>query len=348
MEIFVYRKDAERVEEGFSAKELPLLLAENENVVWVDFLGESEEQNAEAKRIMLDIFHFHPLTVEDCFETRNQPKVEGFLDYVYLIVHGIRPGETGPGNFVTKELDAFLGENFVVTYHTERFRSIKSVKQQIRTSNFTCKRGSAYLLHQILDNIVDLYMPIVDDFDDSINELEERVFDMKQANNSILEEIMDLRRSVARLRRISSRQLEVLYRISHGEFPQIPENILPFFRDVHDHLLRISDLSESYRDLVSSLFDIHFSVMSNKNNDVMKTLTVMSSIILPLTLIAGIYGMNFEYMPELKSPMGYFMTLAAMGSITILLLVYFWRRGWIFQRSETVELTPTKTDDDLS
>ena len=147
------------------------------------------------------------------------------------------------------------------------------------------------------------------------------------------------------MRRISARQLEVFYRISHGEFPQIPEHILPFFRDVHDHLLRISDLSEGYRDLVSSLFDIHFSVMSNRSNEVMKTLTILSSIILPLSLIAGIYGMNFEYMPELKSPVGYFMTLGAMGLITILLLVYFWRRGWIFQGESVAEL-PSRKDEE--
>lgn len=347
MEIFVYRPDAEKIEEGFTAEDLPELLEDENSVVWVDFLGETEEQNAEAKRILLDVFHFHPLTVEDCFETRNQPKIEAFPRYLYFIVHGIRPGETGPANFVTKELDGFLGENFVVTYHTDRFRSIKEVKQQIRTSTFSCSRGAAYLLHQILDQIVDLYMPIVDDFDIAINDLEERAFDMKRANNAILEEIMDLRRSVARLRRISARQLDVLYRISHGEFPQIPEHILPFFRDVHDHLVRISDLAESYRDLVSGLFDIHFSVVANRTNDVMKTLAVLSSIMLPLSLIAGIYGMNFDHMPELKTSYGYFMTLGVMVVVAILLLVYFWRRGWIFQGSEevTAPKDESKTDE---
>jgi magnesium transporter len=196
-------------------------------------------------------------------------------------------------------------------------------------------------MHQILDHIVDLYMPVVDDFDAEINQLEDRVFQMTKSNTAILEDVMDLRRSVARLRRISARQLEVLYRISHGEFPQIPENVLPFFRDVHDHLLRISDLSESYRDLVGSLFDIHFSVVANRTNDVMKTLAVLSAIILPLSLIAGIYGMNFEYMPELKSPVGYFATLAVMALIGIVLMIYFWRRGWIFQREE-IEIPPRK------
>jgi magnesium transporter len=337
MEIFVYKPNAARVEEGFTADDLPDLLDDKNNVVWVDFLGETPEQVEEAKAVLLNVFKFHYLTVEDCIETRNQPKVEAFPNYIYFIVHGIKPGETGPGNFVTKELDGYLGENFVVTFHDQRFRSIKAVKQQIRASQFACTRGPAYLLHQILDNIVDLYMPIVDDFDLEITDLEERVFDMKKSDNAILEEVMNLRRSVMRLRRISARQLEVLYRISHGEFPQIPEHILPYFRDVHDHLQRISDLSESYRDLVSSLFDIHFSVVANRNNDVMKTLTVLSSIILPLSLIAGIYGMNFENMPELKSPYGYFATLALMVAVAIILLVYFWRRGWIFQRESIPE-----------
>lgn len=339
MEIFVYRKSAERVEEGFAAEELPALLAEKDNVVWVDFLAETAEQIEQARTILLDDFKFHHLTVEDCIETRNQPKIEAFPDYFYFIVHGVKPGETGPNNFVTKELDGYLGPNYVVTFHTERFRSIKTVKQRIRSSPFACQRGAAYLLHQILDELVDLYMPMVDDFDTAINSLEDRVFDMKKTSTAILEEIMDLRRAVARLRRISARQLDVLYRISHGEFSQIPENILPFYRDVHDHLQRISDLSENYRDLVSGLFDIHFAVVSNRTNDVMKTLAVVSAIILPLSLIAGIYGMNFDNMPELKTQNGYFLTLGIMLIVTIGLLFYFWWQGWIFQKEEKISPT---------
>ncbi len=334
MEIFVYRKGSDHVEEGFTAEELPALLENKDDVVWVDFLAENAEQIERAKNLLIDVFEFHHLTVEDCIETRNQPKVEAFPNYIYFIVHGVKPGETGPNNFVTKELDGYLGPNYVVTFHTERFRSIKTVKQRIRSSSFACQRGAAYLLHQILDELVDLYMPMVDDFDVAINLLEDRVFDMKKTSNALLEEIMDLRRAVARLRRISARQLDVLYRISHGEFPQIPENILPFYRDVHDHLQRISDLSENYRDLVSGLFDIHFAVVANRTNDVMKTLAVVSAIILPLSLIAGIYGMNFENMPELRSANGYFVTLGVMVFVTALLLFYFWRRGWIFQKNE--------------
>ena len=349
MEVFLFRKGNEKVEEGFTRDDLPGLLADQNNVVWVDLQGENDDQVEEAKEILIDIFSFHPLTIEDCVEIRNQPKIEGFSRYLFLIVHGIKPGETGPANFATKELDAFLGPNYVVTFHVERFRSIKQVKQQLRSTTFICDRGAAYLLHAILDEIVDLYMPIIDDFDDAINSLEERVFDVRQTSNTVLGEIMDLRRSAARLRRISARQLEVLHRLSIGEFEQIPEKIIPFYRDVHDHLVRISDISEGYRDLVGSLFDMHFSVVATKTNDVMKTLAVLSAIILPLSLIAGIYGMNFEHMPELKSPTGYFVVLGVMALITVVLLIYFWQRGWIFQRdAEIVAKSSVSKDESLN
>lgn len=346
MQIFLYRKGASKVEEGFSRDELPGLIADESNVVWVDLRGETPEHVEEAKDVLLNVFKFHKLTVEDCVETRNQPKAEAFEEYLYFIVHGVRPGQTSSANFSTKELDGYLGPNYVVTFHVERFYSIKVVKEQIRSSTFVMQRGAAYLLHHILDELVDLYMPIVDDFDRAINEYESRVFDMKNASNAVLGDIMDLRRSVARLRRISTRQLEVLNEISHGEYPQIPENILPFYRDVHDHLVRITDLAEGYRDLVSGLFDIHFSVVATRANDVMKTLAVVSAIILPLSLIAGIYGMNFENMPELHSQNGYYLTMAAMAVLAIGLLFYFWRKGWIFARDEEVVPPPCVHPDD--
>lgn len=334
LEIFVYRTGAEAIEEGFAPEDLPELLADEQNIVWVDLRGETPEEVEGTRKILLDVFKFNPLSVEDCIETRTQPKIEGFPEYLYLIVHGIKPEETSPTNFVTKDLDAFLGRNYVVTFHRQRFRSIRDVKHQIRKSPFAFQRGAAYVLHQILDHIVDYYMPIVEDFDKVIGRLEGRIFDMRRMDNAVLEDLMDLRRAVARLRRISTRQLEVLYRISHGEFPQIPETILPFFRDVHDHLQRTSDLAENFRELVSGLFDIHFSVVANRTNDVMKTLAVVSAIILPLSLIAGIYGMNFEYMPELRTRNGYFVTLGLMALLAVGLLFYFWKRGWIFQGDE--------------
>ena len=327
MEIFAYKKGSGELREDVQKSELPSLLSDPESLIWVDLDVRDKGELKQAERIYSDVFEFHHLTMEDCREERNQPKVEEFSDYLFFIVHGIKP-QSKSSNFVTKELDGYLGNNFVVTNRNESFRSIDEVKQHIRNVPTILDRGAAFLLHQILDRLVDNYMPIVDDYDTAINELEDRVYLMESSENEILEEIMDLRRSVARLKRISTRQLDVLYRISHGEFPQIPETILPFYRDVHDHLLRISDMAESYRDLVSGLFEIHFSVTASKTNDVMKFLALISATMLPLTLLSGIYGMNFENMPFLHTDYGYFITLGLMVFIVVCLLFYFWRKGW--------------------
>jgi magnesium transporter len=329
MEIFVYRPTADRVEENFTTKDLQSLLANPEHVVWVDM----EFPGAEEEKIMAEIFNFHPLSIEDAVLTRNNPKVESFPNYLFFIVHGIK-NETASHNFVTKELDGFLGKNFVVTYHHENFRSIDVIKNQIRNNPYACSRGADYLLHQILDQIVDFYIPVVDDFDNAVNELEERVLNLKKDDRRILEGIMDLKRSVNRLLRISSKQLNVIYRLGHGEFPLISEPVLPFFRDVYDHLQKVSEMAENYRDLVNGLLDIHFSVVASRTNDVMKIMTIFSAIMLPRSLIAGLYGMNFENMPELKTTYGYFIVLGVMLLVALVLLYYFWRKGWIFESEE--------------
>lgn len=325
MEIYLYRKNGHQVEKGVSPADLPELLKDKTNLIWVDM----ERPGKKEEDVLSDIFNFHPLTIEDARETRNQPKVEVFPDYLFFIVHGVRPGQTQSNNFTTKELDGYIGANYVVTYHHENFYSIDNVKRQVCSSPFICKRGPSYLLNRILDELVDLYMPVIDDYDSSINEMEERIFRMKRGSNEMLSEIMGLRRSVARLRRISSKQLDVLYKFAHGDFPFIDAEDLPFYRDVYDHLQRITDLSEGYRDLVGGLMDIHFNVIATRTNDVMKVLAVFSAIMLPLSLIAGIYGMNFENMPELHSPYGYFFTLGLMLVVGGGLFIYFWRQGWI-------------------
>ncbi len=342
MEICVYQNGEEEVGNDYSRQDLTKLLAEKKNLVWVDFDIRNEADRIEADEILHNVFHFHPLAIEDAHETRNQPKLEVFANYLFFIVHGVKT-ETNTENFVTKELDGFLGENFLVTYHNEPFRSINKLKDHLKDSPFICTRGSEYLLHQILDELVDLYLPVVDEFDVAIDKLEERIFRLKRGNNKILEEIMDLKRAVARLRRISSKQLEVLYKMSHNESRFIDDSIQPFFRDIYDHLQRISDLSESYRDLVSGLLDIHFSVIANKTNDVMKVMAIFSAIMLPLSLIAGIYGMNFDYMPELKTRLGYFVVLGFMFLVAAGLIIYFWRKGWI--GTEDLEEIPEDEDE---
>ena len=334
MEILVYHPGTPKVEEGFTAAQLPELLKDEQSVIWIDMAQPTKAD----EDVLLNVFHFHPLTVEDCRENRHYPKVEEFPGYLYLIVHGVR-ADTSPDHFNTIELDAFLGQNYVITYHHDEFRSIDNVKKLIHTTPIICQRGAAFLLHQILDQIVDYYSPVLDDFDERIDQLESNIFGLKRPNNSILEDIMDLKRGVLRLRRISAKQREVLLRMSRGEFPLIDAQILPFFRDVHDHIVRVTDLAESYRDLISGSLEAYLSVVSNRMNEIMKVLTIFSAIMLPLTFIAGVYGMNFDNMPELHSHFGYYTVWAIMIVVAVGMLYLFWRAGWI-GRSE-----PRKRDE---
>jgi magnesium transporter len=324
MEIFVYREGEAKVASGFTVEQLPELLKEEKSVVWVDMLEPTEADD----RILLDVFHFHPLTVEDCRENRHYPKIEEFPDYLYFIVHGVTANTT-PDRFNTIELDGFLGPNYVITYHHEMFRSISNVKKQLTTSPVACQRGPAFLMHQILDQIVDYYSPVLDDFDERIDELEDNIFSLKQPNNAILEDIMDLKRSVLRLRRISAKQMDIFYRMSRGEVHLIPQGMLPFYRDIYDHLIRVTDLAENYRDLLSGALEAYLSVVSNRMNEIMKVLTIFSAIMLPLTFIAGLYGMNFDNLPELHWAYSYFVVLGLMLIVAVGMLYMFWRKGWI-------------------
>ena len=324
MEILVYRQGEAKIEEGLDVAQLPELLKDERVIVWINMAQPTKAD----EDVLLNVFKFHPLTVEDCRENRHYPKVEEFPGYLYLIVHGVR-ADTSPDHFNTIELDAFLGPNYVITYHHDEFRSIENVKQLLRTSPILCQRGAAFLLHQILDQIVDYYSPVLDDFDERIDQLEADIFHLKSPSNSILEDIMDLKRGVLRLRRISAKQREVLLRMSRGEFPLIDQQVLPFYRDVHDHIVRVTDLAESYRDLISGSLEAYLSVVSNRMNEIMKVLTIFSAIMLPLTFIAGVYGMNFEYMPELHSRYGYYTVWGIMIVVAVGMLFLFWKRGWI-------------------
>lgn len=335
MEILVYRKGIPRIQEHFTAADLPELLKDESAVIWIDM----ESPTADDEQILLDVFKFHPLTVEDCRENRHYPKIEEFDGYIYFIVHGVT-ADISPDRFNTIELDGFLGPNYVITYHHAMFRSINNVKQLLRTTPIACQRGPAFLLHQILDQIVDFYSPVLDDFDDRIDRLEQDIFALKRPNSEILTDIMALKRSVLRLRRISGKQMDILHRMSRGEFVLIPNDMRPFYRDVYDHLIRVVDLSESYRDLISGSLDAYLSVVSNRMNEIMKVLTIFSAIMLPLTFIAGVYGMNFDNMPELHSRYGYFAVIVVMLVVAVGMLMFFKRRGWIGGGSSREEETP--------
>jgi magnesium transporter len=195
-------------------------------------------------------------------------------------------------------------------------------------------KGPSVIAHMLLDHAVDRYLPVVDQLDKDLAALEDET--LKRAGTRrgppVLRSILRFKRMLLELRRMSIHQREILLRIARGEFDEIPKDGVPFFRDVYDHFLRINDQIDGYRDLVSGTLDAYLSVQSNRMNEIMKTLTVISTVMLPITFIAGVYGMNFDHMPELHWAGGYPYALALMASVTIATLWWFRKKGWVGNR----------------
>lgn len=321
IEFFVYTKK-EGVRRYDDAALLPGFLKDDESAVWADFEAPTDSEN----EILSSVFNFHPLAIEDCITESHLPKLDDYGDYLFLVVHGARRGETA-GTFNTIEVNFFVGKRFLVTFHREHLKSIDKTKKRSQLNVLPLSKGLDFLLYEIMDTLVDNYFPILDYFDEAIEELEEEAFD--NPTRSTLDRIFALKRDVTALRRITGPQREIFNRLSRDPFAVISRRAAPYFRDVYDHLYRISDLSDSYKELSASLMEAYLMVVSNRLNEVIKVLTLLATIMLPLTVITGIYGMNFKFMPELQWKYGYFAVLGLMAGVAFGLLYFFRRRKWI-------------------
>ena len=305
-----------------AVERLPELLADAEVRVWVDISGPIDEQS---QRVVGDIFHFHPLAVEDCFAERERPKIESYEGYLYCITHGMSPTSNAEDHDIV-ELDAFLGERYLVTYHAKDSRSVESVSQLVRRSSEPLRRGPAALLQAILDRQVDGIEPVLDDFEERLGDLEERV--LLKARGEDLVGLLAMRRNILYLRRWISLQRDVVLRLARQEFNLVSPADALHFRDTHDHLARFTELLETYRELTNSVQEAYLSVINNRLSENMRYLTLFSAVLLPLGLITGIYGMNFEFMPGLHNRWGFVLALLSMGVTTALVLWFFRRKGW--------------------
>ncbi len=321
LEYFVFSK-----KEGFRSHKDPALLLgflkDEEELVWADFEAPTDSEN----ELLTSVFNFHPLAIEDCVAESHLPKVDDYEEYLFLVVHGARLSDT-PGTFNTVEANFFIGKRFLVTYHREHSRAIEITKRRSQRNTLALSKGVDFLLYELMDSLVDNYFPILDHFDEVIEELEHEA--IHNPTRSTLDRIFSLKRDVTALRRITGPQRDLFNRLSRDRFAVISRRAAPYFRDVYDHLYRISDLSDSYKDLSGGLMEAYLMVVSNRLNEVIKVLTVLSAIMLPLTLITGIYGMNFTNMPELNSRYGYYGVLGVMGAVAFGLLYFFRRRKWI-------------------
>ncbi|TAE31918.1 MAG: magnesium and cobalt transport protein CorA [Candidatus Kapaibacterium sp.] len=313
--------------------------------IWVDMTNPTE---SEEETVLIQMFLFHHLAVEDCQRERIQPeqgdhfpKVEDYNDYLYIIfnpvdiplgarIHAISDDDEEPPlsiNFRTRQLNAFLGLNYIVTHHYEPSIAVEYTLQMCWKNQAILGRGPDYLFHIVVDQIVDQYTPVMEYFDEVLEEAENRI--LANNNSELLIQILGLKKAMQRFKRITTYQREILSRLARGEFELVSIEEMVYYRNVHDHLVRIVDVAESYRDIINGLVDAHLSVMSNRMNQVMKVLTMMSTVFLPLTLITGVYGMNFEFMPELHWKYGYLMVWVTLGTVFSSMLFFFKRKGWL-------------------
>jgi magnesium transporter len=242
-------------------------------------------------------------------------------------VHGIR-FDAPTEEFVTRELDIFLSPTYLVTHHKGPMRSITALRDQCGKGLQTgIPKGTAFLLHAILDQMFEHYFPSLDAIEDQIQMLQVECFE--RPSTETLEKVFALRRDVMMLRRITLPQREIMHRLARGDYPGINDKVALYFRDIYDNLYRIVDAAMQYQDLVQSTMDAYLSSVNNRLNETMKRLTVISALLMPLTVITGIYGMNFEFMPELHWRYGYVAVLAVMASLSAVLIYWFKKKQWI-------------------
>ena len=298
------------------------LAPESGTVVWVDF--ESPDDNE--TKFLTDTFRFHELAVEDAIAEVHHPKIESYDGMLYLILHGIVAHTTKQG-FETLDVDFFLGTHFLVTVHYHPSRSISAEKEVLRRHPALLAEGPCSLLHRLVDRLVDHYGPEVDALEDRLEALEQEVF---AGHSHPIRDLLRLKSDIASLRRVTLPQRDALSRLARREFAEIPDQLAYRFRDVYDHLVRLSDEAIFLQDRVTGLLDAYLSMQSNRLNQVMKVLTVIATIFMPLTVLASLYGMNVD-LPHLPGGDGaqFWWVLAIMLTMSAGMLWVFRRMKWL-------------------
>jgi len=292
-------------------------------VVWVDLAAPSIPESL----ILSDTFAFHPLSVEDAMSALQFPKVEAYDGYLYIILHGIAY-QAHERCFDTHDIDFFLGQTYLVTVHDGHSMSIADLREHATRNPKILSDGPVALLHRIVDAMVDRYRPEVDKLEDRLDDLEKAIFE--DPKPALAKAILDEKRQVARLRRIITPQRDVIARLARRDFVDISTEMSFRFRDIYDHLVRVADDAIMFQDRITGMLDAHLSNVSNRLNEVMKVLTVVATIFMPLTLLTGIWGMNVP-LPRFPGSQAaqFWWVFGIMTAVVIAMLMVFRRRRWI-------------------
>ncbi len=287
--------------------------------LWIDVY----DITAKESQILQKAFKLHPVTVEDIENPNTRIKVEDFVDYLFCIFYGCQKKK----GIELVELDFILGRNYIITNHKAELESFEKLKKNKKKLGRLLKNGTDFILHQLIDIEIDNFFPVLEEIDDEIEDLEEAV--TKKASPGHMSKILDLKRQIISIKKTILPQREKLSFLARKGYRFISDKSIPYFRDVYDHSIRVYDLLDNQREAISNTFDVYMSSVSNNMNEVMKVLTVFASIFIPLTFIAGVYGMNFRYMPELEWRAGYFVVWGVMIVVGVSMLAYFKKKNWI-------------------
>ena len=298
---------------------------DRESVSWVDVQGLG---SADILHRLGKVFGLHPLVLEDVVNVPERPKIEDYDDQLVIISRMVVPKERVCG-FYSEQVSLVLGKHYLLTVQEEpEHDCLEGVRSRIQKGKGLIRSsGADYLAYALLDAIIDGFFPVLELYGDRIEELEEEV--IIKPTPKTLQKIYKIKRELLQLRRAIWPQRDAINSLIREGNDLISDEVRIYLRDCYDHAVQVMDMVETYRELATGLMDVYLSAVSNKMNEVMKFLTVVSAIFIPLTFIVGVYGMNFEYMPELKWHWGYWVCWAVMVAIALGLIFFFWRKGWL-------------------
>ncbi len=324
----LYYLPGKPIRKDIPPQEFTKLIRDRRALLWVDFVSEPPETCLP----ILEGFGFHPLAIDDALQETHSPKLDDWGSYLYIVLNYMNVAED-KNHWETEvdELDIFLGQNYIVTHHDYPINAIEETWAACDRDPRNIQDGADHLLYKITDNLVAAYMPVVEKIDAAIDRIEDQVFDRPSPRT--LEQLFALKRILLAMRRILLPQREVLNKLARDDYKVIDPKDRIFFRDIYDHLVRLHDLNESLRDLVSGALDTYLSVINNRMNEIMKTLTIITVLFMPLTFLTGYFGMNFfEPLGTLQgwttNPV-FYLTLATTFIMPISMYIWMRRRTWI-------------------
>lgn len=299
-------------------------LPAEDRVLWVNINGVSDTATIEE---VGKCFSLHPLLLEDVVNTQQRPKVEEYGEYLFIVLKMLFMNESA--NVINSEqVSLVLGPNYVISFQEAESQVFELVRERIRNSKGRIRQmGADYVAYSLIDAIIDNYFDVLEQLGEKIDLVEEKL--VSDPTNEILQTIHIFKREMIYVRKAVWPVREVLNNLEHGESALINETTVVYVRDAYDHTIQIIETMETYRDMLSSMMDIYLSSISYRMNEIMKVLTIIATLFIPLTFIVGLYGMNFKYMPELSWPWGYPLVLIVMLAVIVYMLIYFRRKRWI-------------------